>query len=349
MKKFLSTILAVVMVLSSMAMVVSADETAGTITVYNANNELVEGTYTTIDTAAAAAGVNGKIVLSAGTFEFNGRQTIQVEGVDLIGAGMGETIIVPSSTYATSSETNRKALLAIAANNVEVKDLSIDGSIYGDTISMGTMDFLFNRFMDFIVVRINSGENVKLTNVSVEGSKKTLISIGTENTVTDDVTVIAENLVCNAEMKTIPSNSLIKVYSDINVKNATFTLLSGAVDGFICLDWECAGKFYNSSSNHYTLIQDADDETANITSTIKHYVTTYENASSSKASAYVNAIKKTENLTTVGLMVTEAEGYGADKATIKTGLKALLQDAYDAIGNETDSTAITLKGYIDRL
>lgn len=349
MKKFLSSLLAAVMVVGSMATVAFADEeTTGTITVYNKDGVKVEGTYTTIDSAATAAGVDGKIELSEGTFEFSGRQTIQVEGVDLIGAGMDKTFIVPSSSYAASTETNRKALLTITADDVEIKDLSIDGSVYGDTIDMGFWNQL-TGFTDFIVVRINSGDNVKLTNVSVEGSKKSLISVGMATTVTDEVNVTATNLVCNAEIKTIPANALTKVYADVNIKNATFTLKSGTVDGFIALDWECAGKFNNEAAGHYTLIQDADNETSNITSTIKHYVRTYSAASSSKASAYVDAIKKSENIETVGEMVTEAEVYGTDKADIKSGLKNILQAAYDAIGDETDATAITLLGYIGRL
>ena len=92
MKKFLSTILAVVMVLSSMAMVVSADET------------LADGIYvgtTKYDTftaaqTAAAANTNKEIIIS-GTVEFGSRQGISVEGLHL--RGINNAKIIPSATY----------------------------------------------------------------------------------------------------------------------------------------------------------------------------------------------------------------------------------------------------------
>ena len=341
MKKFLSTILAVVMVLSSMAMVVSADETAGTITVYNANNELVEGTYTTIDTAAAAAGVNGKIVLSAGIFEFNGRQTIQVEGVDLIGAGSDQTFIVPSTSYANASATNKKALVTVAADNVKIEGVNIDGSIYGANL---------NKSTDFVVLRINDGTGVELDDVYVAGSNRTLISVGTADSVKADVEVEATNLVCAAPVKTLPNNAFIStfsVYSDVNVKNAKFTLVSGQVDGFISLDDECSGEIVNNTTDHYTLLKDSDDETSSITSTFEHYMASYiksENETVLFAPSYSSVFSYSTNLTTVGNMVTEADSH--ENSTYVEAFVRLLT----AAKNKADSaTAATLETYISTL
>lgn len=144
MKKAISILLAVIFAISLMP-VALADSTA-TITAYNSSDAQVGTTYATIDAAAAAAGQNGKVCISAGVLEVNGRQTISVSGVTLEGAGRDATIIKPSASFASASETNRKALLTIAADNVTVKGLSLDGTDYGETVS-GSTDFVASPVM----------------------------------------------------------------------------------------------------------------------------------------------------------------------------------------------------------
>ena len=69
MKKVLVSILALAMMLSCFCTInVFADEITPTITAKNADGEVVGTTYTSISSAASAAGVNGTVVLSEGTF-----------------------------------------------------------------------------------------------------------------------------------------------------------------------------------------------------------------------------------------------------------------------------------------
>lgn len=271
MKKVLVSILALAMMLSCFCTInVFADEITPTITAITVDNVVV-GTYSTIDTAANAAGENGKVVLSAGRFEFNGRQTIAVAGITLEGAGKGLTTIATSSAFAGGSPSNIKALLTITANNVTVKDLTVDGSVYGSTITAEA---------DFDVIRINSGTGINLENIFVTGSPKTLILVGSGS---NSVSVTATNLDCQATYKAIPSkigSSYSNVYADIDVNsNSYFSLMSGNVNGFI--NSANANHLYNGTTNHYRLtkswlILDIID----VMTTTKHFVGSYHNVKS---------------------------------------------------------------------
>ena len=289
MKKVLVSILALAMMLSCFCTInVFADEVTPTITAIDANNVTV-GTYTSISSAASAAGENGKVVLSAGTFEFNGRQGISVNGITLEGAGKDLTSIVPSSTFKDGSDTNRKALLTIAANNVTVKDLTIDGSVYGSTITAAA---------DFDVVRINSGTGIVLDNISVTGSPKTLILVGSGS---NSATVTANNLYCQAEYKSIPSKISSNSYADIDVNaNSYFYLMSGAVDGFI--NAASANHLYNATTNHYRLTNKVLFITVyDVMTTTKHFVNSYHNVKSDPEletykSGFVNIVNSNTNI-----------------------------------------------------
>ena len=329
MKKFLSTILAVVMVLSSMAMVVSADET------------LADGIYvgtTKYDTftaaqTAAAANTNKEIIIS-GTVEFGSRQGISVEGLHL--RGINNAKIIPSATYGdpNNSATNKKGLLNIGANNVKVSDVTFDGSVYGDTISQST---------DFIVLRINEGTGIELSGVTVTGSPKTLISVGTSST---SASVTAENLYCQAEYKDLPiATSLLgsTIYSDIDVAKGSFTLNSGEVNGFIGTS---GGTFTNGTENHYTLTDKVLWIEKSTTTTLKHYVESYAHAianGNSYAEHFVDSIIDSRNLSEVADMVEDAEDMVAtDRETVELFVD-LLEDAYEASNNST------IQGYINTL
>lgn len=291
MKKVLVSILALAMMLSCFCTInVFADGVTPTITAITADNVTV-GTYTSISSAASAAGVGGKVVLSAGTFEFNGRQGISVEGITLEGAGKDLTSIVPSSTFKDGSDTNRKALLTIAANNVTVKDLTIDGSVYGDTITAAA---------DFNVVRINSGTGIVLNNIYVTGSPRSLISIGSGS---NSATVTATNLFCDAEYKAIPSaigSGYSAIYSDVDLINSSsLTLNSGAVNGFISL--ESSATLVNNTTNHYHLEKRVlFVKTVDVTTTTKHFVNSYVNvkdhATSSQKSTFITTVEKNTDI-----------------------------------------------------
>lgn len=327
MKKIVSTLLAAAMLLSSfMALGAFADNE--TIKAYNANGVYIN-TYSTIDAAANAAGVNGTVRLSAGTFEFNGRQTIAVEGVTLEGAGRGQTFIKTSSSYQYGSDTNKKALLTIAANNVKVKDLSIDASVYGDTITSET---------DFIVVRINSGTGIELNNVYVTGSPRTLIKLGSSS---GNAAVTADNLYCDAEYKAIPSalddGTYSNVYADIDINSgSSLRLNSGAVNGFI--KKESGGSFANYAySNHFRLVRSfIFVNLIDVTTTTKHFVNSYISVKSDpNYSSNVGTFKAVvnENDAVIRLMTDETILAG-DQNLIDNFIE-LLNDVLATYTNET--------------
>lgn len=326
MKKIVSTLLVAAMLLSSfMALGAFADNT--TIEAINSSN-VSQGYYSTIDAAANAAGVNGTVRLSAGTFEFNGRQTIAVEGVTLEGAGRGQTFIKTSLSYQYGSDTNKKALLTIAANNVKVKDLSVDASVYGDTITSAT---------DFIVVRINSGSGIELNNVYVTGSPRTLIKIGTNS---DSATVTADNLYCDAEYKAIPQligEDYTNVYSDIDVNRGTFTLNSGAVHGFIKAEGN--GTFVNNAANgnpkYYKLTRRfIFVDLISVTTTTKHFVYSYDNVreieDEDNMDTFIKVVKA--NKAKLQAMTNEAVSLNDQELIGKfiTMLTDVLNDGYDS-------------------
>ena len=304
MKKLLSLIVVLVMIVSmTISLSALADGETPTITAYTSGNVKVGTTYSTIDSAAAAAGVNGRVVLSAGEFYFNGRQTISVEGVTLEGAGRDSTKILTSSSFASASPTNKKALLTVAADNVTVKNMTIDGSPYGSTVGADT---------DFDVVRLNSGDGVALNNIFVTGSHKTLIVVGTSTTSTS---VTATDLYCQAYYKPVPTlvgGEYTNVYADIDItEDSTFTLQSGVVNGFISTDDE--DNFTNNTSNHYRLERTfLFVKYVDATTTVRHFVYSYD------------AVKNDSN-------VTNSE---------KAAFRAIVRSNADIIEDMTDEVAV---------
>lgn len=303
MKKVLVSILALAMMLSCFCTInVFADEITPTITAKNAAGEVV-GTYSTIDTAANAAGVNGTVVLSEGTFEFNGRQTIAVEGITLEGAGKGVTFIKTSANFVNASATNKKALLTITANNVTVKDLSIDASLYGNSINPAVDEFN--------VVRINSGTGIVLDDIYVTGSLRTLISIGSGSA---SATVTATDLDCQAAYKSIPKHTLTtsdSVFADIDITKGSFTLNSGVVNGFIRAD--SGTTFTNNAASgtpkYYNLVQRfIIVKIIDVTTTMHHFIYSYDNVcasvSSDDFSTFNNVVRA--NKAKIQAMTTEA-------------------------------------------
>lgn len=335
MKKFLSTILAVVMVLSSMAMVVSA-EVEGFDYV---DGKYYVGTqdYDSLSAAVSAAGAGGTVTI-AGTVEFGSRQGIST---NITLEGVNNATIIPSETYgAVENTTNWKGLLNLAGN-ITVKNITFDGSRYG---------LQENRLEDdFVPVRCTSG-NITLENVTILGSDRTLMNVGSSTT---SATVTANGLYCTAPVKTIKDAT---TYADVNVVNGTFNLNSGAVDGLICTDSGSgyAGALGTVSNNHFTLnchytILGFIKRTADVTSTLKHYVDTYE-YSKTLASQYKNdflaTVTDADNSTAMSNMVGWAET-NAD-SELKASFGNLLLDGagYAEDGSATEQLLI---GYAARL
>lgn len=291
-------LLALVMVLGLCT--IGASATNPDITAYASGSDDPVGTYATIDAAAAAAGVNGRIVLGSGTYEFNGRQSISVEGVTLEGAGMTSTTMTTSAAYASASTTNRKALLTIAAPNVTVKNLTIDGGSYGaNLVPTSSVETEFN------VVRVNSG-SATLQNVKILNSKRTLLSVGTSNS---SATVVGQSLVCEGTPKTI---DVVNTYADVNIVYGSLTLDANCVvDAFISKDPNNNTKTLDISAcnNLYTLYCPQEflfftfyTET---TSTIKHFVSSFSDASTTTEAKdkYAQLVNYSGNVTVLGDMV----------------------------------------------
>lgn len=205
MKKFLSTILAVVMVLSSMAMVVSANDADYAEGYYYVNGEQ----YT--DFMAAVSAANGGTVIVSGECEFGSRLAVN-SSVTL--QGVNNATIVPTATYGDStSETNKKGLLNIAGENVVVNDITFDGSIYGDSLAAPST-------FDFKVLRITSG-NTTLNNVTIEGSKRALLMVGTSSST---ASVEANNLTIIGEGKNLVESG---TYADVELSSGSELTING--------------------------------------------------------------------------------------------------------------------------
>lgn len=298
MKKFLSTILAVVMVLSSMAMVVSANEA-----------DLADGIYvgtTMYDSIAAAqtaaVASNNEIIIS-GTVEFGYRQAISADGIHL--RGINDAEIIPSASYASGSATNIKGLLNIQADNVRVTDITFDGSAYGDTISQST---------DFIVLRINEGTGIELDGVTVKGSPKTLVSIGLKDSTSASVT--ATNFVAEGELKSITTAS---TYADIDVVNGSFDFVSGQVDAFISED--SANSYTVTAPGHFTFSA----SNKRICSSPEHIVNSYNNVSLSISEAtYANALANNDD--EARSMMTYLYNNRETMSDVVAGMRAMLVD-----------------------
>ena len=158
--------------------------------------------------------------------------------------------------------------------------------------------------------------------------------------------VTANNLVCYAEYKDLPiAGSLFgsTIYSDIDVAKGSFTLNSGEVNGFISTS---GGTFTNGTENHYTLTDKVLWIEKSTTTTLKHYVESYDNAienGNSYAEHFVDSITDSGNLLEVEDMVKEAKNLVAtDRATVELFVD-LLEDAYEASNNST------IQSYINTL
>lgn len=313
-KKFLSGLLAGMMLMTSMSALALADETKE------------DGIYvgmTKYETIAAAqsAAVNQNLPITiSGTVEFGYRQGISADGIML--QGENNATIVTSDAFASASETSRKAILSTEASNVTIKDITFDGGTYGSTLvpdsSTGT---------EFNVLRINSG-SAALENVTIKNSNRTLLSVGTSST---EATVTANGLYCDAVYKTMDTP-----YADVNVVNGTLTLNSGQVNGLICTDagldfpYFYSGSFVNTTSNHFKLgVAGILGLTQYITSTAEHLIESYINAkdaiSQTEAEKYADAIADTDNQTEVEKMVTYVDENGTD--ALKNDFVELLNDA----------------------
>lgn len=329
MKKFLSTILAVVMVLGSMATVAFADgETAtGTIKVNGVE-------YSSISAAEAAAGVGGTINIS-GTIYLSSREGIETDGLTLIGDGTA--VITTADNFSAASDKNRKSVLNVEGAGVTIENITFDGGSYGANLVPDSTEAT-----EFNVLRINEG-TVTLKNVTINNSKRTLLSVGTS---TSSATVTADGLYCEAFEKTVNGAN---TYADVNVVNGELILNKGLVNGFIAEDygWESLKKYQgtftnNLESSHFTLDYTfVDDEnyiipweiTQTLTSTYVHYVKCYDYAvtnGTSDVSVYVDSIN--DNMDMVGNMMVEARKaeYAAYKTSFGNLLLAASENANDA-------------------
>ena len=334
MKKFLSTILAVVMVLSSMAMVVSADDTF----VYETGKYYVGQTpYTSLSAAVTAAGEGGTVKVS-GEIAFTTRlavsANITLEGIN------NARIVAAESFGSTTSTTNWKALLNLNGN-ITVKNITFDGSEYGDDITAST---------DFVPLRCAEG-NITLENVTITGSPRSLMIVGSSTT---SATVTANGLYCDAELKTIENGA---AYADVNIVNGTLNLNSGVVNGFICTDsgfsfdtWTTySGTLTNTTTNNFTLRNKVGTFTYEyIASTLEHYVDSYayaKESASSYVSSYTTAMTDSSNLEEVEDMYEYA--VQKNDSALNAKFVTLLTDAV-AICSDDDVKA-TLNGYIENL
>lgn len=303
MKKFLSTILAVVMVLSSMAMVVSADDSlADGIYVGTTKYE----TFTAAQTAAAA-NTNKEIIIS-GTVEFGSRQGISVDGIHL--RGINNAKIIPSTSYgSTDSTTNWKGLLNIAGEGVTVSDIVFDGSRYGDNQAIT---------VDFKPVRVTSGTTT-LNNVTIKGSKRTLLMVGTSSS---SAIVNANGLTIEADEKTLSTG---KAYADVEVvgSESELNVSSGSIDGYILgptdsLDVAINGYYVFSNS-------DDDEEICTTAETLANgYVNNVSSITNTQVYTYSNML--CDSADTTAIMISDIVNDIENKSDIATTFVDMIDD-----------------------
>lgn len=287
-KKILAAILATLMLVCLVPTMVFADSTT-TIQVATWNGtsySAPSGNYTSIDAAASAAGVHGKIILGAGDYYFNSRQTIAVDQITLVGVanvdGSIATRIITGPNYASSSQTNRKALLTIAADGVTVENIAFDGGTYGETL----VPVYNDKNTEFSVVRLNSGATT-FNNVSICQSTRTLLTVGTS---TSSASLTATNFVCNGNFKTVPQLTSRNVFADVDVTNGSLTVTSGAMNAYV----QCANNqtvvlpayHYNFHKELLGIIKLVDVDT-----TAKHFVESYLAVKDTASSSEVNTFK----------------------------------------------------------
>lgn len=336
-KRLLSVIMVLALIIAMAPAAFAVDGQAATITAYQSGSETPVGTYTTIDAAVNAAGENGRVVISEGTLAVNGRQTISKAGVTVEGAGRDKTFLVTSDRFQNASATNLKALLTIAADDVTVKGMTIDGSAYGETITSST---------DFVVIRFNEGTGIKLEDVYVTGSPKTLMQLGMSNT---SVSVTATNLYCQGMPKQLSENA---TFPDIDLNNnSTLEVNGGALHAFISDIGDDSCNLINCEPVYtlvYTRMVIFSDY---LHSTFQHYANCYVESDAQQSplyDTYVGAINDSRNQTVIGEMVDHAEDValaGSDDASVVNFI-TLLTDAMDEASAEF---ANTLNGYITRL
>lgn len=336
-KRILAVIVVLALVIAMAPAAFAADGQAAAITAYTSAGAEV-GTYTTIDAAVNAAGENGRVVISEGTLAVNGRQTISKTGVTVEGAGRDKTFLVTSENFKNASTTNIKALLTIAADNVTVKGMTIDGSVYGNTITAAT---------DFVVIRVNDGDGIELNDVYVTGSPKTLMQLGTGNLITgNSVTVTAADFYCDGMPKTITDG---KTYADIDIVNrSSLTVTSGLVNGFIATGLLASYDIGTGCEPLFTLYHG--NVFVNVTSTFQHFVNTYaalrDELAAEYKEEYADDFTNSMNRNTVNSMVAHAAEVAGDYPVEVNNFIVLLTDAKAYV---SDADKVVLDGYISTL
>lgn len=336
-KRILAVIAALALVAAMAPAAFAADGQAATITAYTSAGAEV-GTYTTIDAAVNAAGENGRVVISEGTLAVSGRQTISKTGVTVEGAGRGKTFLVTSESFKNASPTNLKALLTIAADDVTVEGMTIDGSVYGNTITAAT---------DFVVIRVNDGDGIELNDVYVAGSPKTLVQLGTGNLITgNSVTVTADDFYCDGMPKTITDG---KTYADIDIVNrSSLTVTSGLVNGFIATGLLASYDIGTGCEPLFTLYHG--NVFVNVTSTFQHFVNTYaalrDELAAEYKEEYADDFTNSMNRNTVNSMVAHAAEVAGDYPVEVNNFIVLLTDAKAYV---SDADKVVLDGYISTL
>lgn len=336
-KRILAVIMVLALVTAMAPAALAADGQAATITAYTSAGAEV-GTYTTIDAAVNAAGENGRVVISEGTLAVNGRQTISKTGVTVEGAGRDKTLLVTSENFKNASTTNIKALLTIAADDVTVEGMTIDGSVYGNTITAAT---------DFVVIRVNDGDGIELNDVYVAGSPKTLVQLGTGNLITgNSVTVTADDFYCDGMPKTITDG---KTYADIDIVNrSSLTVTSGLVNGFIATGLLASYDIGTGCEPLFTLYHG--NVFVNVTSTFQHFVNTYaalrDELAAEYKEEYADDFTNSMNRNTVSSMVAHAAEVAGNYPVEVNNFIVLLTDAKAYV---SDADKDVLDGYISTL
>lgn len=338
-KRLLSVFMVLALIIAMAPAAFAVDGQAATITAYTSDGTAVAGTYTTIDAAVNAAGENGRGVISEGTLDVNGRQTISKAGVTVEGAGRDKTFLVTSDSFKNASATNLKALLTIAADDVTVKGMTIDGSAYGNTITATT---------DFVVIRVNDGDGIALNDVYVTGSPKTLVQLGTGSILSGNpvsVTVTASEFYCDGMPKTLDDGV---AYADIDIVNSSsLTISSGLVNGFVANDFFAS---YTIGEGCEPLYQLRHGLLITVTSTFQHFVNTYaairNSLTEEEKSEYVSDFTDSINRSTVAEMVDHAVDVADEYPTEVDNFIELLTDAKSYV--DADEQAV-LDGYISSL
>lgn len=342
-KRVFSLFLTLVMVLGLCTVGAFAESNTATITAKNASGAVVGSGYSSLGAAAAAAGAYGTVEISEGYIYYDSRQGISTSNVTITGEGIGETVITTSSTFANALPKNRKAVETFNAENVLVQNLTFDGGAYGRNLVPDSTEAT-----QFNVVRVNSG-SVTFQNVSIAGSKRTLLSIGTWGETPTSATVTAQNLYCDGEYKTVVDGL---AYADIGIVNGTLTVENGSVlNAIISPDKDSeAGVFDNdcTTTNYYEL----SSALGTMYSTLKHYALSYP-MNSSLLNTYITRTIVRTNLDSVEDMVDEAVAnvqnvnHTTEDVTIATNLRSALVDARTLTIGTTYNRLTTMIGALD--